>query len=229
MPNLIVILLLITVVAIVIFCAYYFSVKQTILRTLSKLPSKPSSSLKTNEFTKVHGKALHVKSPLIAPYSKRKCVFYIIKIQQKKSNGKSSYWKTIVNEEHIQDFFLESKGDFVIVQATQNPKNYKSYLVVDQKTDSGTFKDPTPKFAALLEQYNIKSETFFGFNKQLRYTEGVIEIGEAITVAGIAKWKTLNEPLPEYPYSKIAALESSSKQKLIITDLPKANNTVNHH
>jgi len=53
----------------------------------------------------------------------------------------------------------------------------------------------------------------------LRYEEGVIEIGERITVAGIAKWKTLNQPIPEYPYSKIATLDSFEKQKIIITDM----------
>ena len=54
----------------------------------------------------------------------------------------------------------------------------------------------------------------------MRYEEGVIEIGEPIVVAGTARWKSLNEPIPEYPYSKIAELESDAKQKLIITDLP---------
>ena len=73
----------------------------------------------------------------------------------------------------------------------------------------------------MLHRYNINPSTLLGFNKRLRYKEGIIEIGEHITVAGIAKWKTLNEPLPDYPYSKIAALESEGKQKLIITDLPE--------
>ena len=90
----------------------------------------------------------------------------------------------------------------------------------DKKASSGTFNDPTPEFESLLRRYHIESTSFFGFNKQLRYKEGIIEVGETITVAGIAKWKELNEPIPEYPYSKIAALESSDKHKLMITDLP---------
>ena len=212
--------LLITLALIIIFLCYYFSNKQVIIRTLSKLPNKPSGGLKTNDFTKVTGKALHVKEPLIAPLSKRKCIFYKIKIEQKKSSGKSSHWRTIVDEQKIQEFFIERNGDYVIVRPTENPKNYKSHLVVDKKVNSGTFNDPSPKFKALLKHYNINSEGFFGFNKQLRYSEGIIEIGEEITVAGIAKWKSLTEPIEGYSYSKIAELESSDKQKLIITDLP---------
>ena len=199
---------------------YYFSTKQKIIRTLSKLPIKQIGSLKNNELTRFSGKALHVKEPLIAPYSKRKCIFYVIKIEQKKSSGKSSHWKTLVKEEKIQEFFLEKNGDFAIVRPKQFPKNYMSHLVVDKKAKSGTFNDPTPKFKALLDFYNINSEGFFGFNKQLRYSEAIIEIGEQITVAGVARWKRLKEPIEGYSYSKIAELESTDKQKLIITDLP---------
>lgn len=61
----------------------------------------------------------------------------------------------------------------------------------------------------------------FGFNKTLRYTEGIIEVGEEITVAGFVEWETLKEPIEGYSYSKIATLKGSEKQKVIITDLPK--------
>lgn len=221
MSTPIIIILIICVIATIVFLVYYFNGRQVIIRTLSKIPVKPASSLRTNELSKVSGKALHVKEPLLAPYSQRKCVFYQIVIQQKVSNGKSSHWKTLVKDERFQDFFIDTNGDFVIVKPTNNPRNYISYLVKDKKQTSGTFNDPTPQFEAVLRRYNINPENFFGFNKRLRYKEGVIEIGERITVAGIAKWKTLNEPLPEYPYSKIAELESDDKQKLIITDIPE--------
>lgn len=214
-----IILLVICVIGLIIFLIIYFSEKNVIIRTLSKIPNKPTSSLKTNELSKISGKALHVKEPLLAPYTNRKCVFYQIIIQQRVSTGKSSHWKTLIKEERFQEFFLETNGDFVIVKPQDYPRNYICHLIKDHKQSSGTFNDPTPKFEALLRRYHINPETFFGFNKRLRYEEGIIEIGERITVAGIAKWKSLNEPLPEYPYSKIATLESDGKQKIIITDL----------
>nr|WP_321221158.1 hypothetical protein [uncultured Psychroserpens sp.] len=216
------IILVICAVGLIIYLIYYFSNKQVILRTLSKIPLKPISSLKTNALSKVVGKALHVEEPLKAPYSGRHCVFYQIIIEQKVKSGKSSHWKKIVSEEKFQDFFIDTNGDFVIIKPQHHPRNYICYLVKDKETSSGTFNDPTPKFAALLRRYNIEPENFFGFNRTLRYKEGIIAVGERITVAGIAKWKSLNEPLPEYPYSKIATLESDGKQKLIITDLPEA-------
>ena len=219
----IIIPIIVVVIGLIAFLGYYFSAKQMVLRKLSKIPLKPATGLKTSELTKVTGKALHVKAPLIAPLSGRECVFYTIKIEKRVSNGKSSHWKTVIKEEKTQEFFINSNGDFVIVRPTQSPKNYISYLVKDKKTSSGTFNDPTPEFEALLKQYNILSVNLLGFNKPLRYKEGVIEIGEEITVSGIAKWKTLSEPIPDYHYSKIAELVSDGKEKLIITDFPLKN------
>lgn len=210
----------ILIILLVGFCTYYFSTKQKIIRTLAQLPMKSIGNLRTNEFSKITGKALHVKDPLIAPYSKRKCIFYFIKIEQKTKSGKKSSWKTVVNEEKVQDFFLDKGGDFLVVKPAQNPKNYTSYLVIDAKMSTGTFINTSPKFEKLLNDYNIKSTGFLGFTKKLRYTEGIIEIGEEITVAGIVKWKSLNEKIEGYNYSKIVELEGSSKHKLIITDLP---------
>ncbi|MBT8259828.1 MAG: hypothetical protein KJN82_00820 [Bacteroidia bacterium] len=217
------IVLVVCIVAIIGFLVYYFSLKQRIIRKLKTIKTKPIGSLKTNELSKITGKALHVKEPLIAPFSKRPCIFYSIKIEQKVSNGKSTYWKKLIKEEKFQDFFVERNGDYVIVQPNQNPKNYLSYLVIDRKISSGTFNDPTPEFKKLLTSYNINIKGFLGFNKPLRYIEGIIEVGEHITVAGIAKWKTLSQPIEGYNYSKIAALESSDKEKIIITDLPFEN------
>lgn len=205
----------------VFFFSFYFSKKNVIIRTLKKIPSKPATGLKTNELNKVSGKALHVKEPLIAPFSKRKCVYYQIIIQQRVSTGKSTSWKTIVEDEKYQEFFIETKNDFVIVNPIQHQYNLACYLTKDKELNSGSFNDPTPELKQVLGAYNINPETFFGFNKRLRYKEGIIEIGEIVTVAGISKWKTLAEPIPNYPYSKIASLESTDKQKLIITDLPE--------
>ncbi len=209
-------------IGLLVFLVYYFNPKTVLLRQLAKLPFKSIGAFKLNQRIKIKGKALHANTPLIAPLSKRKCVFYSIKIEQQKSSGKSSHWKTIVNDTQFQDFFIEKNGNLVLVKPSKNPKNYYCYLVKDKHTKSGTFNNPTPEFEALLKTYGIKSTGFLGFNKPLKYSEGIIEIGEEIVVGGTANWLKLNEPIPEYPYSKIATLQGSTSQKLLITDLPKA-------
>ncbi|TYA74450.1 hypothetical protein [Seonamhaeicola marinus] len=207
---------------IIAFSAYFFSKKKVILRRLDKFQFRSISQFRTNEPTKIMGKVLQTHEPFVVPFSKRKCVAYEIKIEQKVSTGKSSKWKTLVVKEDIQDFFIEERGEVVMVKPTVSPKNYHSYLVKDKSVSSGTFNSPTPEFRKLLEDFNIKAEGLFGLNKTLRYSERILEVGETVIVAGVAKWKSLNQPLEGYSYSKIAALESTSEQKLFITDLPEA-------
>lgn len=216
-----IIILVILIISIIAFFIFYFSKKQVIIRTLKKIPNTKIGNVQTNRLTKITGKAQTIKEPLIAPYSKRNCVFFTIKIEQENGDDENSYWETLVYEEKIQSFMIKNNEDLIMVNPIQNPKNYKSHLVVDTKVSSGTFNNPSPKFESLLKQYDIKSTGLFGFNKSLRYTEAIIELGEEITVAGICEWKSLDKPIPGYSYSKIASLKSDQKQKLIITDLPK--------
>ncbi|MDT0557971.1 hypothetical protein RM697_04900 [Ichthyenterobacterium sp. W332] len=206
----------------IIFVSYYFSRKQKILRALKSFKAKRITQFRTNELTKTTGKVLHVHEPLKAPFTRRDCVAYHIKIEQHRSTGKSSHWKTLVSDYAIQDFFIEQQGEVVMVKPKENPKNYMSFMVSDHSANSGTFNDPTPEFKNLLKRYNVNSETILGFNKRLRYTERILEIGEVITVGGIAKWKEMNAPMSQYGSTRIATLESSNEQKLVITDEPSA-------
>ncbi len=221
-PNFFMPLLIILIVGLVIFLAIYFSRKSIVLRKLSKFQFRHIGQFRSNELTKVTGKVLQVEEPFIAPFSKRQCVAYIFQVKQKVSSGKNSHWKTLVKHENIQSFFLEHNGKLVMVKPSVASNNYHSYMVEDKRITSGTFNDPTPEFKNVLNDFGIASENWFGFNKTLKYTERIIEIGETITVGGIAKCKTLKEPIEGYNYSKIAALESSAEQKLIITDHPDA-------
>ncbi|WP_299673165.1 hypothetical protein [uncultured Tenacibaculum sp.] len=213
--------IVIPLIILIIFLVNHYSNKEVLIRKLKEIPSSSVNNLKTNQLTKITGKALHVNEPLIAPFSKRKCVFYRIKIEQKKHNGNTPTWVTVAKEEKIEPFFLNKNGEFVMVQPSQDLKNFKAHLVVDKKHSTNTFNGASPEFQKLLDRYNIKSKAFLGFNKSLRYSEAIVEIGEEITVAGIGKWKTLNEPIEGYTYSKIATLESNDNQQLLITDLPK--------
>ncbi len=215
-------LLIIAAIITIGVLSYYFGKKQKILRRLSKLKRKDILQFRTNEPTKVTGKVLHVHEPFVAPFSKRKCVAFEFKIQQKKKRGKNSYWKTLIDEKNIQDFFIEQKDEVAMVTPKTNPFNFEIYLEEDKRVSSGFLNDPTPEFQNLLAAYKIESLNFLGFNKTLRYTERILEVGETVTVGGIAKWKAIDTTINGYSYSKIAALESNDRQKIIITDLPKA-------
>lgn len=222
MEKITVISIIIVVIALIAFLVYFFSAKTIILRRLKKLRFSKIGSLQNHHYSKVEGNALNVNQPLIAPLSKRECVFYQILIEKKVGSGKNSRWKTVVDEEKIQDFFVEQTGERLLIFPKQNPENYYAYLVSDKKANSGTFNDPTPEFKSLLDNYGIESTGLFGFNKQLRYRESIIEIGERITVAGYVKWVELEQPVSDYNYSRVATLVAKDKNKILITDATEA-------
>lgn len=219
MKDIIIPILFITAIVMMIVFGYFFSDKQRILRELKKSRRKTISQVRENEYAKVIGKAKHVDEPLIAPISGRPCVYYKVHVERK---GDKS-WHTVVKETKSQDFFLESNTELAIVKANfEVEKNKRVYLEEDHKRNSGFMNDASHKLNEYLAQHNKSSTGFFGFNKTLRYKEGIIALNETVAVKGIAKWKALNEPVDGYSYSRILTFEGSAEQKLLITDVPKA-------
>ena len=67
----------------------------------------------------------------------------------------------------------------------------------------------------------FKSEGFLGFNKSIRYKEGILENGEEIAVFGKGKWiaaKLLD--LPE-KYGKVLEITSNENEAIYLSDDPQ--------
>jgi hypothetical protein len=206
-------------IIVLIIVGVFFSDKSRILRELKKVRRKAIHSVRENEYVKIVGKAKHAGEPLIAPLSKRKCVYYDVKIEEKR--GK--HWRTIVDDVQFQDFFINTGTENAILNLhIQRDNTKRIHLVTDHSLNSGTFKNTTPEIEQYLQQNGIKSTGFFGMNKGLRYKESIIELDEEIAVMGIGKWKTIDTPIDGYSDSRILTLTGSKEQKLLVTDEPKA-------
>lgn len=208
------------IVIVVLVLSYYYSTKKKIIRALLKSPLKPINRIKDNEYAKIIGKAKYVHTPLISPLSGKQCVYYQVIIEKKVKNG----WRKYAEDKKIQDFFIESGNELALINATQADKFSKVYLEKDHILNSGFLNDPSAQLTNYLKGLNKTSTNLLGFNKTLRYKEGVIELDEVIAIKGIAKWKNLKEPIEGYSYSKILQIYSSKEQKFIITDSPEATN-----
>ena len=87
--------------------------------------------------------------------------------------------------------------------------------------DENTFFDKKRKIdisqkegkAKFLKKHGKKSAGLFGFNKTLRFKEGIIETNENIAIKGIAEWKSFNQPIEGYSYSKKLTLKGTAKYK----------------
>lgn len=220
--NLFFLLIFILIVLAIIVISYYFNDRNKILRNLKKVPVKRIASIKENEYAKLFGKATALDTPLVSPLSKRKCVYYQIKVEKKVNTGKSSSWKTIIKEEKYIDFALQSLQEKVIIHT--NGSHKLTYLVKDVKKRSGFLNDASQNLEHYLNQHQESSEGFFGLNKTLRYNEGVIEIDEEIAVMGTGNWKESDHNFDRYS-SKTLYLSGDKTNKLLITDDPKALTT----
>lgn len=211
--------LMFAAVAVIGVIGYYFSNKKIMLREFKKSRKKPINRIQEHEYAKVIGRAKHVNKSLEAPLSGRKCIYFHVVVEVK---GDKS-WRKIIDEEKHQDFFIESNSEMAIVKMSSIQKSMRRfYLVKDYKEKSGFRNDAPEKLEIYLKQHNKKSTGLFGVNKTVRFSEGIIELNEAIAVKGIAKWETLKEPIEGYTYSKILTLSGTKKEKLLITDEPKA-------
>ncbi|WP_219007603.1 E3 ubiquitin ligase family protein [Aquimarina litoralis] len=193
------------------------------LRKLKEHSFKRIQLCKDNEYIKVKGKAFPIGEPLLSPIGKRKCLYYKIQVEEKRSNGKSSSWRTIIKEEKFQNFMIENEGDKAIVMAETPKLDKTTYLNQDVAYTSGTWNDAPEFLEKYLASHGRKSTGFLGFNKSLRYKEGIIEIGEQITVLGVGNWKESDHNFDRYS-SKSLHISGNRQQKLIITDLLKALN-----
>lgn len=209
----------ITVVLIVVFLNLFFSSKKVIIRAFKKDRKKAINSIKENNYAKVIGIAKYINTPLIAPLSGRPCVYYHVIVSVKV--GKN--WRRVINDINAQDFFIETNTEKAIVKALALEKNTTKYYLVKKIKDNSNFRNNIPPVLQnYLKQHSNKNTNFLGITKTIRYTERVIEIDEKIGVKGIAKWKTITAPIKGYSYSKILTLEGTKKEKLLITNEPKA-------
>lgn len=190
--------------------------KAIIRRKLNKAPLKRIASFRNREVAKFIGLVEFVDEPLIAPLSKRPCAYYHVLVERQVSSGKSTHWKTIIEEtDHINYVVKDSSGVAAI-----SKKQLKSHIVLDRKYTSGTFKDADANLEHFLNMHGHQSEGFFGFNKTLRYREGILEAGEKIAVLGEGRWRQAEEVgLPSH-LGRILVMEASEKSQLYLSDDP---------
>jgi len=173
---------------------FNFSSRAKARRTLSGTPRVPIAEVRDGMVIKLVGKLRldDDAKPLIAPLSKRPCAHFGLKIERRESTGNTSYWKTIVNESESQPFWLVDPSGRALIEAIVP----NVVLNLDAHRTSGTFNEATPDLDALLARHGHSSRGWV-FNKNIRYTEGVLEAGEIVAVVGLCKLETDPDPQAE--------------------------------
>ncbi len=188
-------LLVLAVAVVVIGAAIYFNPSAVIRRKLRKVPAQDIGSLVPGTQARVRGTISADGELLIAPLSGRRCAWYNATVSEYRKSGKNGRWHVILTEERGTDFVLRDATGQVKVRMT----NAKVASTPDQRSQSGTFDDPSPTERAFLEAHNRSGTGLFGLNRRLQYKERVMEEGEAVTALGrvTSAGNTWTSPLPE--------------------------------
>ncbi len=216
MNKLIFFIVIALVFVIIIIISSFFSKKAKIKRKLKKAEFKNIGNFKEGEIAKIVGNVEFVDDPLIAPLSKRKCAYYYIHVEKKVSSGKRSHWKTIIEEELSCKFLIRDGSNYAFI----NDQKRKCYIVQDKSFSSGFLNDATDHLENFLRSRGYESEGFLGFNKTLRYKEGILESEEEIAVFGKGKWKYAEQLELPKKYRRVLEITSSEGVPIYLSDDP---------
>jgi len=209
------------VIGAIIIISLYFSKKAVIKRKLKKAIDKKISDIVTGEIAKVVGKVEIAGEPLTAPLSGRKCAYYYVLVEQQVSTGKSSHWNTLIEEEVGGKFVIRDGRHCAHIDS----RNIKSVLVEDRQYSSGHGNDATPELERYLNAHGQKSEGTFGWNKTIRYKEGVLEEGELIAAMGRGEWKNAEQVQLPDTYDRVLEISSTETEPVYLSDDPETVRT----
>jgi hypothetical protein len=130
----------------------------------------------------IYGKVVPAKQLLKGPFSGDDCVYYKYTIEEYRHQGKNSRWVTVKQGEERTGFYLRDETGQVLV----DPKGAGIEISKDYEFGSGSGKDPPAQVMQFLDTSGMKHEGFFGFNKEMRFTEYHIAPGDSLYVMGTA-------------------------------------------
>lgn len=205
------------VIIVAIILRFYFSRKAVVKRKLKKAAGMKISAFLSGDIAKVVGNVEFVGEPLVAPLSGRRCAYYYVLVEQLVSTGKSSHWKKIIEEE-VGGTFVIRNGRYRA--HINSDSTLKTYIVQDEEYESGFRNDATEMLENYLRANNMESENLLGFNKKLRYKEGILEDGECVAVMGRGEWKNAREVNLPDSMGKILVLSSTDEEPIYLSDDP---------
>lgn len=211
--------LLVAALVVVWLLAWYFSGAQRTKRKLRSAQLWSIGELPESTLGRVIGQVQALDRTLVGPLTGRPCVCYFARVDVRRTIGGTSPWKTIIKESRCVPFRLVDQTGHAIV----DPLDAQVALTSERTSSSGTFDDATPAEEAFLAKHGHASKGRV-FNKDLRYTEEIIEIGETIAVlgSGVREGDPTARPPDGYrsPAPTRLRLTGSSRFPLVIGDDP---------
>lgn len=145
-------------------------------------PTSPIAQAPGNGVVEIKGRIAPSEQGLVqTPFSGRHAVWCRVTVQELRSSGRSSYWHTILTEVDGRLFMVDDgSGQMARVM----PMGANVMLDKVSIASSGTFNDAAPHLEAFLQSRGLKSTSWIGFNKSMRYEEEILAPNDALYALG---------------------------------------------
>lgn len=202
------------IILLIIVIAFYFTRRARVIRALKNTGLKRIRDFQDNDQGKITGTVVFAGDTIYAPFSKRKCVYYHVIVEEYSRRGKSKNWHTIIEEERKGDIVMNDGTGYAIIDSN----DALTYLVPDAHYNSNGIEKLTDTLEEFLSRHNVEGRGFFGFHKTLRYSEGILEKGEVFTVSGEGQWNLAKDHKLNLPTAKVLVIIPGKAERVVLTD-----------
>lgn len=145
-------------------------------------PTSPIAQAPGGNLVEIKGRIQPSEQGLVqAPFSGRHAAWCRITVQELRSSGRNTYWHTLLSEVDARPFMVDDgSGQLARVM----PLGASVILDKQSVASSGTFKDAAPHLEAFLQSRGLKSTSWLGLNKSMRYEEEILSPGDPLYALG---------------------------------------------
>jgi hypothetical protein len=168
---------------------------------------------------KLTGRVSSLAEPLLAPLSGRRCVHYLVTIEEKRSFGGSARWKTVLRDRCSVDFLLvDGTVRARVVNEAITVLN-KAQALYDSATPEVQAYLATREVRAYLAAHGLKRKEAF-VNESMRCLETVLEEGRTVAVMGKVSFEVDpgGEGYREMPRRRVVVTAPSAESILASDD-----------
>jgi hypothetical protein len=151
-------------------------------------PRHRLAEIEDERLIRAEGRLSYASDPLIAPLTGRKCACWEVTVEEyfithEYSRSRRGYWQVILREQETSAFYLTDESGWAFV----SPRYPDMTLTKSASAKIGGFIDATIEQEAFLKSRGQRSKDNEGFSRKLRFSEGVLDEGCTLAVAGQAR------------------------------------------
>jgi hypothetical protein len=164
---------------------FAFTRERRIKRAMKRLRPTAIAEARDGRIVRLVGELVYAGRSITTPLSGRSCAYYTILVEEYRSSGRSGAWHEIVREERGVDFYLRDVSGTALVHFGDGATF--PALVHDHRARTSPILHSDADLERFLGERGHSTEGTF-FRKNMRAAEGILEAGERVTVAGLARW-----------------------------------------